>query len=173
MGSTWIEISPDLTRGVPKEMQKLMGQSWSIDQLARKGSMAQIVTIAESPIDENILFVGSGDGLIYYTTDGGTNWSRGSTTGLPEYARIHHLIASNFNKLVAYAACDNFVGGDYRPYLYKTTEGGKNGFQSTAIYPKKEAHIQFRKITLIKICFLSERNSEYTLRKMEVMNGFL
>ncbi len=47
-GSTWIEISPDLTRGVPKEMQKLMGQSWSIDQLARKGSMAQIVTIAES-----------------------------------------------------------------------------------------------------------------------------
>ena len=62
-GSTWKEISPDLTRGVPQEMQKLMDQSWSIDQLVRKGSMAQIVSIAESPIDEKILFVGSGDGL--------------------------------------------------------------------------------------------------------------
>ena len=55
-----------------------MDQSWSIDQLVRKGSMAQIVSIAESPIDENILFVGSGDGLIHYTTNGGTNWKKSS-----------------------------------------------------------------------------------------------
>lgn len=127
-GSTWREISPDLTRGVPKEMQKLMGQSWSIDQLARKSSMAQIVTIAESPLDENILFVGSGDGLIHFTTNGGINWTKSSIPGLPDYSRIHHIIASNFNKLVAYAACHNYVGGDYKPYLYKTTDGGKNWF---------------------------------------------
>ncbi|MBT8392435.1 MAG: glycosyl hydrolase [Ignavibacteria bacterium] len=137
MGSTWIEISPDLTRGVPKEMQRLMGQSWSIDQLARKGSMAQIVTIAESPLDKNVLLVGSGDGLIHFTTDGGTNWSRGSTPGLPEYARIHHLIASNFDKLVAYAVCHNFVGGDYRPYLYKTTNGGTTWFSINSNLPEK------------------------------------
>jgi photosystem II stability/assembly factor-like uncharacterized protein len=137
MGSTWIEMSPDLTRGVPKEMQKLMGQSWSIDQLARKGSMAQIVTIAESPLDENILFVGSGDGLIHFTTDGGVNWNRGSTPGLPEYARIHHVIASNFDKLVAFAACHNFVGGDYKPYLYKTTDGGKTWFSLNSNLPEK------------------------------------
>jgi photosystem II stability/assembly factor-like uncharacterized protein len=127
-GSTWIEISPDLTRGVPKEMQKLMGQSWSIDQLTRKGSMAQIVTIAESPLDKNILFVGSGDGLIHFTTDGGETWSKSSTPGLPDYTRIHQIIASNFDNLVAYAACHNFVGGDYNPYLYKTTDGGKTWF---------------------------------------------
>lgn len=127
-GNTWREISPDLTRGVPREMQKLMGQSWSIDQLARKSSMAQIVTIAESPLDENILFVGSGDGLIHVTTNGGTTWIKASTPGLPEYTRIHHIIASNFDVNVAYAACHNYVGGDYKPYIYKTTDGGKSWF---------------------------------------------
>ncbi|MGD8307451.1 MAG: glycosyl hydrolase [Ignavibacteria bacterium] len=135
MGSTWIEISPDLTRGVPKEMQKLMGQSWSIDQLARKGSMAQIVTIAESPIDENILYVGSGDGLIHYTTDGGKNWQRSTVQGLPEYARVHHIVASHFDKLVAYAACHNYNGGDRSPYLYKTVDGGKTWFKINSNLP--------------------------------------
>jgi photosystem II stability/assembly factor-like uncharacterized protein len=136
-GSTWKEISPDLTRGVPKEMQKLMGQSWSIDQLARKSSMAQIVTIAESPLDENVLFVGSGDGLISVTNDAGKNWIQGSVPGLPEYARVHHIIASNFDKLVAYAACHNYVGGDYKPYIYKTTDGGKNWFSINSNLPEK------------------------------------
>ena len=125
-GSTWQEISPDLTRGVPQEMQKLMGQSWSIDQLTRKRSMAQIVTIAESPLDENILFVGSGDGLLHYTTNSGLNWNKSSMPGLPEYARVHHIIASNFDKQVAYAACQNMIGGDYKPYIYKTNNGGKS-----------------------------------------------
>jgi photosystem II stability/assembly factor-like uncharacterized protein len=135
-GSTWIEISPDLTRGVPQEMQKLMGQSWSIDQLARKGSMAQIVTIAESSLDENILFVGSGDGLIHYTTNGGTNWQRSSIEGIPEYARIHHIIASRYDKLIAYAAIHDFVGGDRRPFLYKTTNGGKSWFSINSNLPE-------------------------------------
>lgn len=125
-GSTWKEISPDLTRGVPREIEKLMGISWSIDQLTRKGSMAQIVTIAESILDENILYVGSGDGLIHYTSDGGQSWSMSSAKDLPEYARIHKLVASNHDKNVAYAACHDFVGGDYRPYLYKTSDGGKS-----------------------------------------------
>ena len=136
-GNTWREISPDLTRGVPQEMQKLMGQSWSIDQLARKGSMAQIVTIAESPLDEDVLFAGSGDGLIHFTTNGGLNWNRSSIQGLPEYARVHHIIASNFDKQVAYAACQNMIGGDYKPYIYKTNNGGKSWFSINANLPAR------------------------------------
>jgi photosystem II stability/assembly factor-like uncharacterized protein len=127
-GSTWKIISPDLTRGVPKEMQDLMDRSWSIDDLAKKGSMAQLSSIAESPIDENLLFTGSVDGLIHYTTDGGKNWNKSSTAGLPEYATISQISASHFDKNVAYAACENFVAGDFKPYIYKTTNGGKSWF---------------------------------------------
>ena len=135
-GSTWKIISPDLTRGVPKEMDKLMDRSWSIDDLARKGSMAQLASIAESPLDENYLFTGSGDGLIHYTTDGGKTWHKGSTPGLPEYSRIDNIEASHFDKNIAYAACENFVAGDFKPYFYKTTDGGKNWFLFNSNLPE-------------------------------------
>jgi photosystem II stability/assembly factor-like uncharacterized protein len=125
MGSTWQVISPDVTRGVPNQMENLMDRSWSIDELANKGSLGQISTIAESPLDENLLFTGSADGLIYYTTDGGKTWNKSVTTGLPQYARISQIIGSHFDKKIAYAACQNFIGGDYKPYLFKTTDGGK------------------------------------------------
>ncbi|MBI9071338.1 MAG: glycosyl hydrolase [Melioribacteraceae bacterium] len=125
-GSTWKEISPDLTRGIPKHFQKLMGKSWSIDELVRKGSMANIVSIAESPLDENILYVGSGDGLIHSTKDGGKTWEAAKEIeNIPPMARVHQIIASHFNKSIAFAACHNFHDGDYLPYLYKTTDGGK------------------------------------------------
>ncbi|HYM92561.1 MAG TPA: hypothetical protein VET23_00330, partial [Chitinophagaceae bacterium] len=126
MGNTWDVISPDLTRGVPDQMQDLMDRSWSIDELARKGSLGQISTIAESPLDENLLFTGSGDGLIFYSTDGGKSWNKSSTPGLPQYATISQIIASQFDKKIAYAACHNFNDGDYKPYIYKTTDGGKS-----------------------------------------------
>ncbi|HKJ43944.1 MAG TPA: hypothetical protein VKA27_17735, partial [Sunxiuqinia sp.] len=109
----------------------------SIDELARKGSMGQISTIAESPIDENLIFTGSGDGLIYYTTDGGKSWNQSSTPGLPKYARISQIIGSHFDKKVAYAACQNFLAGDYKPYIYKTTDGGKSWFLFNGNLPEK------------------------------------
>ena len=124
-GDSWEAISPDLTRGVPAEMQKLMDRSWSINELALKGSMGQLSAIAESPLDENVLYTGSGDGLIYYTTDGGKRWNRSVTPGLPEYARVSQIVASHFDEKIAWAACQNFIDGDYKPYMYKTIDGGK------------------------------------------------
>ncbi|NOX19003.1 MAG: glycosyl hydrolase [Chlorobi bacterium] len=138
MGSSWEEISPDLTRGVPKEMEKLMGKSWSVDDLARKSSTAQIVSIAESPLDENILFVGSGDGLIHFTKDGGKTWNEAKEIpNLPKYARVHQIVASLFDKKTAYASCDDFIGGDYKPYAYKTTDGGETWFSINGDLPEK------------------------------------
>lgn len=123
-GGHWREISPDLTRGEPKELHRLMGRSWSADELASKSSFAQLTTIAESPLDEKRLYVGSGDGLLSYTHDGGTTWQRAQLPGLPEFARIHQVTTSPIDANVAFVACNNFFAGDFAPYLYKTSDGG-------------------------------------------------
>lgn len=125
-GNSWEVISPDLTRGVPQKMRKLMNRSWSIDELASKRSFANITTIAESSLDPNLIYVGTGDGLIQVTTNGGKTWSRAAVLpGINEFTRVHHIIASRHNKLVAYAACQGLTSGDFRPYVLKTTDGGK------------------------------------------------
>ena len=137
-GSTWDIISPDLTRGVPQKMQRLMGKSWSIDELASKGSLANITTIAESPLDENILFIGTGDGLIQFSSNGGQTWTKAtSLPGITEFTRIHKIIASRYNKMVAYAACQAFIYGDYKPGLLKTIDGGKTWSTLNANLPVK------------------------------------
>ncbi|MEZ5031924.1 MAG: glycosyl hydrolase [Saprospiraceae bacterium] len=135
-GESWTAISPDLTRGVPKELHKLMDRSWAMDEMVSKASFAHIVTLAESPLDEQRLYAGSGDGLLQYTHDGGTTWKKANLPGLPEFARIHHIVASPLDKQVAYVACHNFFAGDFRPYLYKTTDGGANWEQINANLPE-------------------------------------
>ncbi|HEX7880936.1 MAG TPA: glycosyl hydrolase [Candidatus Eisenbacteria bacterium] len=123
-GASWREVSEDLTRGVPKELDRLMGRSWRADELVAKSSFAHIVTIAESPLDEKRIYTGSGDGLLYYTRDGGEHWQKATLPGLPEFARIHQVVASPTDANVAYAACHNFFAGDFSPFLYRTTDGG-------------------------------------------------
>lgn len=137
-GNTWDVISSDLTRGVPQKMQQLMGRSWSIDEIAGKRSRANITSIAESPVDENIVYAGTGDGLIHVTVDGGKTWTRSNPLpGINEFTRVHEIIASKFNKMTAYAACEGATDGDYKPYLLKTTDGGKNWVSLNGNLPVK------------------------------------
>ena len=138
-GESWREISPDLTRGVPEELHPLMGRSWSIDELVSKSSFAHIVTLAESPLDENRLYAGSGDGLLHFTHDGGTTWQAAELEGLPEFARIHHIVASPHDVDVAFAACHNVFAGDFRPYLYTTSDGGAHWTAINANLPEHGA----------------------------------
>ncbi len=135
-GESWREISPDLTRGVPTKLHRLMDRSWSIDEMVSKASFAHIVTLAESPLDENRLYAGSGDGLLHFTHDGGETWTKAELDGLPEFARIHHIVASPHDRDVAYAACTNFFAGDFKPYLYRTTDGGAHWSSISADLPE-------------------------------------
>jgi photosystem II stability/assembly factor-like uncharacterized protein len=135
-GESWREISPDLTRGVPTKLHPLMERTWSIDEMVTKASFAHIVSLAESPLDENRLYVGSGDGLLHFTHDGGATWTRAELDGLPDHARIHHIVASPHDADVAYAACHNFFAGDFGPYLYTTTDGGATWSSINADLPE-------------------------------------
>ena len=136
-GESWREISPDLTRGVPTKLHPLMERNWSIDEMVTKASFAHIVSLAESPLDENRLYAGSGDGLLHVTHNGGESWTRAELDGLPEHARIHHIVASPHDVDVAYAACHNFFAGDFGPYLYKTTDGGATWTSINADLPER------------------------------------
>ena len=138
-GESWVEISPDLTRGVPAKLHPLMDRAWSIDEMVSKASFAHIVTLAESPLDENRLYAGSGDGLLYFTHDGGDTWTRGELEGLPEYARIHQIVVSPEDVNIAYAACHNIFAGDFKPYLYTTTDGGAHWSSISADLPERGA----------------------------------
>ncbi len=134
-GESWREISSDLTRGVPKEMHRMMGRSWSMDELVSKGSLAHLSALAESPKDDKYLYAGSADGLLHYTHDGGKTWTRALLPGLPEFARIHQIAASPLDVNVAYAACNNVFAGDFAPYVYKTTDGGAHWTSIVADLP--------------------------------------
>lgn len=128
-GNTWKVISGDLSRGIDRNKLSVMGRVWSVDAVAKNQSTdiyGQVTTIAESPKDENILFAGTDDGLIYTTTDGGKNWNKvDNIQGVPERTYVNEIIASNHNKSVAYATFNHHRYGDFKPYLFKTMDGGK------------------------------------------------
>jgi len=128
-GNTWKVISADMSRGIDRNKLSVMGRVWSVDAVAKNQSTdvyGQVTTIAESPKDENILYAGTDDGLIYTTTDGGKNWNKvDNIPSVPERTYVNEIIASNHNKSVAYATFNHHRYGDFKPYVFKTADGGK------------------------------------------------
>ena len=125
MGETWVKISPDLTTNDPVKTEQ--GNSGG---LSRDNSGAEnhctIFTIAESPLDENIVWAGTDDGNIQVTKDGGKTWTNvvANVPGLPKNTACWHIEASVFGKGNAYAVFTGYQKGDMATYAYKTTDFG-------------------------------------------------
>lgn len=128
-GNTWKVISPDLSRQIDRNKLEVMGRVWSVDAIAKNGSTdiyGQTTSIAESKLDENLLWVGTDDGLIQVTTDGGANWRKiDNLPGVPAQSYVHQIIASLHDKNTAYVCFNHHRYGDFKPYLLKTSDGGK------------------------------------------------
>lgn len=130
-GNTWKTISPDLSRGIDRNKLTIMGKVWSVDAVAKNQSTdiyGNITTIAESRLDENLLYVGTDDGLIHVTMDGGRNWTRidaNKIAGVPENTYVNQLIASQHDKNTVYVTFNHHRYGDFHPYIYKSTDAGK------------------------------------------------
>ncbi|MFN3840986.1 MAG: WD40/YVTN/BNR-like repeat-containing protein [Cyclobacteriaceae bacterium] len=125
MGETWVKISPDLTTNdKAKQNQEDSGG------LSRDNSGAEnhctIFTIAESPLDENIVWAGTDDGNLQVTRDGGKTWTNvvANVPGLPKNTMVYHVEASVFGKGNAYAVFTGYQTGDMNTYVYKTTDFG-------------------------------------------------
>jgi len=128
-GNSWTVISDDLSRQLDRNKLPMMGKVWSVDAIAKNQSTdlyGQLVTIAESYFDENNLVVGTDDGLIHLTNDGGKTWIKiDNIPGLPKNSYVIQIIASKHNKNVFYAAFNHHRYGDFKPYILKSTDGGK------------------------------------------------
>jgi photosystem II stability/assembly factor-like uncharacterized protein len=126
MGDSWTIISPDLTTNDKSKQQQEESGGLSMDNSGAENHTT-IFTIAESTLDENIIWVGTDDGNIQITTNGGDSWTNTSMNipGLPQNTWVYHIEASVHDKGTAYAVFDGHTRGDMAPYAYKTNDYGK------------------------------------------------
>lgn len=125
-GKTWEQISKDLTTD-DHEKQKDAG-----GPIAFENSTAEyhttIITLAESPVRKGQIWAGTDDGNLQLTIDGGKDWDNiiKSVSGVPANSPVSHIEPSRTNALTAYIAFDRHMFDDFRPYVFRTSDGGKN-----------------------------------------------
>ncbi len=122
-GQSWEIISPDLTRNDPEKL-KSSGGPITQDNTSVE-YYCTIFAAQESPITEGLLWVGSDDGLIHVSKNGGQTWDNVTPKGMPEWMMINSIEPSAFDAGTCYVAGTKYKTGDFTPYLYKTTDYGK------------------------------------------------
>lgn len=122
-GQSWEVISPDLSR-----------ESWDVpenigiykdDKMKSMPRRGVVYTLAPSPLDINLMWAGTDDGLIHVTRDGGKTWTNVTPPEITSWSKVSIMEASHFDKDVAYAAVNRIRLDDQKPHIYKTTDGGK------------------------------------------------
>ena len=142
-GSTWQTISPDLTRQIDRNTLPVMGQIQSIDAVEKNGGVSPygtIVAFSESPLDQDLLYVGTDDGLVQVSEDGGDTWRKvesESIAGAPERSYVNFLLASQHDENVVYLAFNHHKYGDFKPYVYKSTDKGRTWTSITNNLPER------------------------------------
>ncbi len=131
-GDTWEPISGDLTRNQERIELPIMGKQQSWDEpwdMFAMSTYNTITSLSESPVKEGLIYVGTDDGLIQITENGGENWREieaGDLPGVPETAFVNDIKADLFDENTVYVALDNHKFGDLDPYLLKSTDKGKS-----------------------------------------------
>ncbi len=132
-GASWTQISPDLTRN-DKSKQVSSGGLITKDN-ASVEYYDTVFTLAESPVQRNLLWAGSDDGLVHITQDGGAHWNNVTPKDLPEWGMVSLIEASPHNAGTAYLAIDRHKLDDLRPYIWRTTDFGKTWTRINAGIP--------------------------------------
>jgi photosystem II stability/assembly factor-like uncharacterized protein len=122
-GQNWKQISPDLTRKSWKVPASVGKYQDSPD--AKSTDRGVVYALAPSPLNGDLLWAGTDDGLIWVTRDGGQHWSNVTPPQMKPFWRVFSLEASHFNANEAYAATNTLFLNDMRPHLFRTEDGGK------------------------------------------------
>jgi hypothetical protein len=147
-GDSWTAISPDLTRDEERFALPIMGkqQSWdnAWDVLAMS-NYNTITSVVESPVQADLLYVGTDDGLFHMSPDGGESWTRmevSALPGVPERSYVNNIFADLFDANTVYMALDDHKSGDFKPYLFKSANKGKTWTSMSGDLPDR--HLVWR-----------------------------
>ncbi|MBE50218.1 MAG: glycosyl hydrolase [Flavobacteriales bacterium] len=141
-GDSWEAISDDLTKNIERVKTPFFGQvqkwdnAWDIYAMS---NYSTITSISESPIKEGLIYVGTDDGVIQITKDGGLKWRKvdfSQINGLPSTAFVNDIKADLHNENIVYAIFDNHKYGDYEPYLYISYNKGRSWKKISNDLPK-------------------------------------
>ncbi|MGA9421918.1 MAG: hypothetical protein WBW61_06110, partial [Rhodanobacteraceae bacterium] len=159
-GQTWQRISPDLTRN-DRATEVPTGGPVDLDQSGAE-IYPSVSALAISPLDGDILWAGSDDGLVHVTTDGGGHWQAVTPPGLPERSRISSIEPSHADKGTAYLTARRYMWDDFKPYVYKTADFGKHWTWITDGLPDDQYAFTVRQDPAdADLLFLGTRNSVY------------
>ncbi|MCH7565023.1 MAG: glycosyl hydrolase [Gemmatimonadetes bacterium] len=131
LGQSWREISGDLTHAIDRgtlEIMGVMGDNPMMSPHDGTSSYGNLKTLAESPIDPDLLYTGSDDGRVHVTRDGGITWTdlTGNFPGLPERTYVSRLVASHADESTVYATFDGHRNDDFAPHVYVSSNFGQS-----------------------------------------------
>jgi photosystem II stability/assembly factor-like uncharacterized protein len=128
-GDSWTAVSGDLTRNLDRTKIPIMGKVWPADSVAymqATTTLSTITTVDESPLLEGLLLVGTDDGLVQISEDGGKNWQKiEQFPGVPQYSYVTDVYPSPRNADTIFVTINNYQRGDFKPYVMKSTDRGK------------------------------------------------
>jgi photosystem II stability/assembly factor-like uncharacterized protein len=140
-GDSWEPVSGDLTRQLDRDRLPVMGKLWGPDAVARHRSTSfygNCLGLSESPKKEGLIYVGTDDGLVQATEDGGRSWRKiDRFPGVPDRTCVTRLLASQHAAETVYLAFDNHKNGDFAPYLLKSADAGRTWASITGDLPER------------------------------------
>ncbi|MFB3079638.1 MAG: WD40/YVTN/BNR-like repeat-containing protein, partial [Lysobacterales bacterium] len=145
-GDSWTPISGDLSHGIDRLKQPMMGRAWSFDaswDLWAMSKFGTITSLSESPLVEGLLYAGTDDGRIHVSEDGGQNWfSIERLSNVPDAFFVNDIKADLHDADTVYVVVDDHKSGDFSPYVLKSINRGRSWTSVSENLP--ERHIAWR-----------------------------
>ena len=140
-GNSWITISPDLTRQLDATKIEIMGKVWPAYSVAfnqATTTLSTITAIDESPLLDGLIYVGTDDGLVQITEDGGKSWRKVEKIGgVADYSYVTDVFASPRDAATVFVTLNNYQRGDYKPYVVKSTDRGRTWISIAGNLPQR------------------------------------
>jgi hypothetical protein len=140
-GDSWTPVSGDLTRALDRNQLEVMGRVWGVDTVAKNRSTSpygNVVSLAESPRVEGLLYAGTDDGLVQVKEPGAAEWRKiESFPGIPKLSYVDHIEASHHADDTVFVAFNDHKSGNFKPYILRSDDRGATWKSITGDLPER------------------------------------